>query len=170
MSSVGSPWFWSVLASAGRNLNTLAQQLEKMSREELLEYAAEYQDAMEEVNPYCFDEVSWDRVSEAVAAASLSEDGAEDYAMWVVSLGDAFFDEVCRTEHRIAMFFELFEESERRDGPNRWDLSVDRPEYRGSQSPFDIAAAVYAVRFGSDFLDDLDRLRDQRDAQRGSLR
>ena len=166
MSSIGSPWFWSVLASAHRNLNTLARRLEEMSREELLEYAAEYQEAMDEVDPYAFDEATWDRVSDAVEEASMSEDGAEDYAIWVVSLGDGFFDEVSSAPERIATYFEAFEEAERGEGPNRWDLDVDRPEYRGWQDPVSIASIVYQTRFGPAFFEDVEALRHRRDAQR----
>ena len=144
----GSPWFWSVIVSSERRLSVLAEQLEKMSREELLEYVSEYEEAKDAINPYSSDDPVW-------PTDGFSEDTADDFAEWVVGLGDDLYDQLRTAPERIHEFLAMFEEASGDEGSNLWDTSVDRPEYRGWQSPCGLAVAVYERRFGLSFDEDL---------------
>ena len=155
----GSPWFWSVIASSERRLTLLARQLEKMSRDELLEYVSQYEDAKDAINPYSFERPIW-------PTDAFSEDSADDFTEWVVSLGEFMYGLLHEAPTRIHKFFTLFEEAERDEGPNRWDTDVDRPEYRGSQSPCGLAVAVYESRFGRTFFKDLREFERRKDGSR----
>jgi len=119
-----------------------------MSRNELLEYASEYEEAKSEINPYSFEDPIW-------PSDGFSEDSADDFTAWVVSLGDSMYDRLREEPTRIHEFYALFEESRNGVGLNRWDKTVDRPEYRGWQSATGLAVAIYEIRFGRTFHKDL---------------
>jgi Protein of unknown function (DUF4240) len=146
----GSPWFWSVIATSEKRLNLLARQLEKMSREELLQYASEYEEAKDAINPYASDNPIW-------PTDGFSEDTADDFAVWVVSLGDGLYDQLRAAPLKIHEFFRMFDEAGQSDSSSRWDDTVDRPEYRGWQNQCGLAAIVYETRFGRTFSEDLEK-------------
>jgi hypothetical protein len=128
-------WFWDVLESSRHSLRTLCPQLEAMPRERLYAFLYQYWEAMDYLSP----------------GVPADFDG-EDFAAWVVSQGRAFYYDLCRQPERLQAYTSMYQASEEGHGfPElRWDERVDREEYRGRQSPFQVGFAIYQVRFGKD--------------------
>lgn len=142
-----SAWFWKLLESSGRSLNTLCRQLEQLPADQLRQYRDEYDEAKSYVNP-CY----WDECYPYLRR-DCSEDHGDDFAAWVVMQGRAFYEEVRSYPEAIEGYLDRFAEAEagRRAGkPGWWDESVDRPEYRGSQRADFIASQILRERFGEE--------------------
>jgi hypothetical protein len=143
------PWFWELLESSGRNLRSLCRKLEQLPKEQLRRYRLDYDEAKDCVNPCCREEC------QPHLSGDCSEDHGDDFAAWVVMQGREFFERVRTHPEEVPRYLDMFGAAEaRRDSPElRWDLEVDRDEYRGYQRADYIATPIYAARFGED-LDD----------------
>ena len=141
--------FWELLGSCGRSLRALSRKLEQFSRRDLCRYLVAYDNRKGEVNPH-----DWD-ACHPYLAEPCSEDHADDFAAWVVMQGVEFYGEVASHPERIQQYLEMFDECESGQGHAelRWDESVDRDEYRGSQRADFIASAIYRSRFGGSILE-----------------
>jgi len=139
------PWFWELLSSAQRSLRSLCRQLEALPRERLRAYRATFDDAKASVDPY----LDWNEASPHITDWP-SEDGADDFAAWVVVQGREFYERVLQNPGRADEFLDLFRETEMRRRPElAWDNRVDQPEYRGNQRADTIATSIYRARFGT---------------------
>jgi hypothetical protein len=140
-------WFWDLLDSSQRSLRALCRQLEALPREKL--YSSQYQfwEAMEYAPPG-----DQDVPSLPPAVRVPADFDGEDFAAWVVSQGRAFYYDLRRDPERLQACMDMYLASEEGRGfPElRWDEEVDREEYRGRQSPFQVGFAVYRARFGKD--------------------
>ena len=140
-------WFWDVLESSRHNLQALCRQLESLPREQLYSFQYQYWEAMEYVPPGDQD------VPRLPATVQVPDkfDG-EDFSDWVVSQGRAFYYELRRHPEELQACIDMYTVSEEGRGflELRWNEEVDRDEYRGSQSPFQVGFAIYQVRFGKD--------------------
>jgi hypothetical protein len=140
-------WFWDILESSQHSLRALCRQLEALPREKLYSFQYQYQEAMEHLPPG--DQEVPGLASTARVPAELDE---EDFAAWVVSQGRAFYHDLRREPERLQACIDMYQASEEGRGfPELcWDEAVDREEYRGWQSPFQVGFAIYRVRFGKD--------------------
>ncbi len=135
-------WFWTAIEQAGGELQQLVDWLEKISRELLIEFAANAQLAAEAVcDPWA---------GPTIDGTTLSEDDVQDFATWVVSRGRAFWEEVCAS----ADLEPFVRRSWAHEGT--WSDEVSEPAYRGYQSVTQIAFAVFERRFGGDLFEALD--------------
>jgi hypothetical protein len=144
--------FWKVIEDSKRSLRRLCRQLEQMPREELISYQQQYEKFKAIVNPLYRED--YDSFAEDDWACS--EDGADDFAAWVVMQGQSFFDEMFADPAQLFAQAKAFEEAGE-DGTveTRWDENVDRREYRGYQRADSIATAIYRMRFGEELGDAL---------------
>jgi hypothetical protein len=69
-----------------------------------------------------------------------------------VSQGRAFYYDLRRQPETLQACIDMYLASEEgRDFLDvRWDVEVDREEYRGSQSAFQVGFIIYRTRFGKD--------------------
>jgi hypothetical protein len=135
-------WFWDVLESSNHSLRALCRQLEAMPRERLYAFQYQYYEAMDYVAP-----------GDADLPAHVPENvDHEDFADWVVSQGRTFYYRLRRDPEGLLTYIDMYLASEEDTGSLelRWDEEVDREEYRGSQSPFQIGFVIYRARFGKD--------------------
>ena len=132
--------FWNVVESSRHSLRALCHQLEAMPREQFYAFQYQYHEAMDYVAPD--DEATVFRVPEDV--------DHEDFADWVVSQGREFYYDLRRQPERLAACVDMYQASEEGRGflELRWNEEVDRDEYRGWQSPFQLGFAIYRARFG----------------------
>src|SRR5262249_34595446 len=77
------PWFWKIIDASKRSLRRLCRQLERMPKEELISYQRHYEQAKSLVNPLYREDFD----SFADDDWSCSDDGADDFAAWVVMQG-----------------------------------------------------------------------------------
>jgi hypothetical protein len=140
-----SPWFWEVVESSNRDLRTLCRTLESLPQEDLRRFQFDYEDAMSYVNP-CTCQKYWPYLEEC------SADAATDFADWVVRQGRSFYAEVRGSPQLIGRYWEAFETCEVGSESSNlgWNVEVDRPEYRGWQTPAGIARPIHRLRFGED--------------------
>jgi hypothetical protein len=92
----GADWFWTITEQANRDPKKLEQILQKMSHDEIVRFAHEFE-------KYAC-ELVWPLVERT------SEDGAKDIADWVVSQGKTFYNEIRNHPERVP--FSLDEEQE----------------------------------------------------------
>jgi hypothetical protein len=140
-------WFWDVLDSSQHNLRALCRQLEVLPREKLYAFVYQYQDAMDYVPPHDQD------VPRLPPDVQVPADfDGEDFDAWVVSQGRAFYYDLRRHPATLQACIDMYLASEEGRGfmELRWDEEVDREEYRGWQSPFQIGFVIYRERFGRD--------------------
>jgi hypothetical protein len=138
-------WFWDVSDSAEHSLRSLCGQLEALPRDKLYAFVYQYQDAMEQL-PTCDQ-----HVPRRTAAVRVPDDfDEEDFADWVVSQGRAFYYDLRRQPEWLQACVDMYRASEEGRGflELRWDETLDRDEYRGSQSPFQVGFAIYRARVG----------------------
>ncbi len=88
-----SDWFWEIIAQAEHNAETLADLLRAMSREEMIHFHDQFQEAAVQLEDEFFLESRGD---------GPSEDTMQDIAAWVVSQGKPFYSEVWNDPPRIA--------------------------------------------------------------------
>jgi hypothetical protein len=140
-------WFWDVLESSRHSLRALCRQMEAMPRERLYAFLYQYWEAMDYVPP---GDQDVPRLPPTVRVPA-DFDG-EDFAAWVVSHGRAFYYDLRRQPERLQAYIGMYLASEEGRGfpESRWDERVDREEYRGRQSPFQVGFAIYQARFGKD--------------------
>jgi hypothetical protein len=144
------PWFWELLAAAGRNLRALCRQLEHLSQERLKQYRAAFEDAKGTVDPYH----DWEACVPYISKWP-SEEDADDFSAWVVMQGQEFYQQVRNSPEKVQLYLDLFHEVEMKKHPEMtWDTSVDREEYRGYQRADYIATPIYKTRFGEELPDD----------------
>jgi hypothetical protein len=139
--------FWGILESSQRSLRALCRQLEMLPRDRLYAFQYQYWEAMEYVPP---GDQDMPRPSPGVRAPTDLDE--EDFAAWVVSQGRVFYYELRRQPERLPACIDMYLASEEGRGfPElRWDEEVDREEYRGRQSPFQVGFVIYRARFGKD--------------------
>jgi hypothetical protein len=140
-------WFWDVLQSSQHNLRALCRQLEALPREKLYSFQYQYQDAMDYVPPGGQD------VPKLPATLRVPTDfDSEDFDAWVVSQGREFYYDLRRHPETLQACIDMYLASEEGRGflELRWDEEVDREEYRGWQSPFQVGFPIYRARFGKD--------------------
>ena len=137
--------FWKVIHASKRSLRRLCRQLERMPKEELVSYQRQYEQAKSLVNPLYREDFD----SFADDDWSCSDDGADDFAAWVVMQGKPFFDEMLADPARLFAQARAFEESDD-EAVTQWDETVDRPEYRGYQRADYVATPIYRARFGEE--------------------
>lgn len=138
--------FWAILESSRRDLRRLCKKLERLSKANLRDFQFKYEKAKRKVNPY-YRDVLWKHVSDLEA---ISEDHADDFSAWVVSLGRSFFERVNKAPKSIRDYLGLFEECENGNRKHRglqWNDDVDRKEYRGYERPDYVAYAIFQTRF-----------------------
>lgn len=87
-----SPWFWNIVARAGRDRNRLRELLEQMSADDVVRFHDEFEEAAIELTDSPFIHHVDDDVS---------EDGMRDIAEWVVSQGKDFYSDVLRNPQKI---------------------------------------------------------------------
>ena len=140
-------WFWDVLDSSGHSLRVLCRQLEALPREQLYSFQYQYWEAMQYGRP---DPRDMPSLSPTVRVPDDLD--TEDFDAWVVSQGRAFYYDLRRQPERLQACIDMYLASEEGRGflELRWDKSVDREEYRGSQSPFQVGFVIYRGRFGKD--------------------
>jgi hypothetical protein len=140
-------WFWDLLESSQHSLRGLCHELEVLPREKLYAFVYQYQDAMEYVPPIGQDVPR--RPSTVRVPPDFDE---EDFAAWVVSQGRAFYYDLRRRPEKLQACIDMYVASEAGSGflELRWDEGVDREEYRGWQSPFQVCFPIYRARFGKD--------------------
>ncbi len=143
MSEVVVPdWFWLAIEQAGGELQVLVEWLEKVSRELVIEFAANAQLASEAVcDPWA---------GPTIDGVTLSEDDTQDFSTWVVSRGRAFWEEV-RASGTLEPYVRRYWNEE-----GVWNLEVSEPRYEGYQSVTTIAFAVFEKRFDADLFEALD--------------
>src|SRR4051794_39929251 len=95
-------WFWDVLETSGRGLRILCRKLEALPEARLFRFQQQYADAMDFVNPRDWDD------PEIPAAARYSA-GGEEFAAWVVSQGERFYEQVRCNHARLPEFAGMFE-------------------------------------------------------------
>jgi hypothetical protein len=107
----------------------------------------QYQDAMEGVSPG-----DQDRPKLPPTVRIPDDFDEEDFDAWVVSQGRAFYYDLRRQPEKIQACIDMYLASEAGSGflELRWDEQVDREEYRGWQSPFQVCFPIYRIRFGKD--------------------
>jgi hypothetical protein len=136
-------WFWDTLDGARPNLNVLAQVLEAMSRDQLVEFARLYRDAAQAVCPY------WH--GPTVDDIRFSEDDTEDLCNWIVSQGKRIWLEAVAASKTLEPFVRRYWAAEAGTrGAGAWNEDVSNEAYRGYQSPAYIAYGVFAARFDED--------------------
>jgi hypothetical protein len=135
-------WFWDVLESSGHSLRLLCRQLEALPREQLYAFQYQYYEAMDYVSPD----------DEDLPVHVPADVDHEDFADWVVSQGRTFYYDLRRHPEGLLACIDryLASEEDREFLELRWNEEVDRDEYRGWQSPFQVGFAVYRARFGKD--------------------
>ena len=140
-------WFWGILDSSQRNLRALCRQLEVLPRDQLYAFHYQYWEAMEYLPP---GDQEVPRLFPGVRVPTDFDD--EDFAAWVVSQGRVFYYDLRREPERLQACIDMYLASEEGRGcPElRWDEAVDREEYRGCQSPFQVGFVIYRARFGKD--------------------
>jgi hypothetical protein len=145
MSDGPSAWFWELLESSHHNLRLLCRRLEALSREELIAFQDEYDEAKSDVNPL-HGEAYQPYLDEC------SEDAADDFASWVVGQGAKVYGAVREHPELIEQFWEEFEASGYGQEENHlgWNIEVDRDEYRGAQFPSVIAYPIFRLQFGEE--------------------
>src|SRR5262249_34522777 len=133
-------WFWDVLESSRHSLRALCRELEALPREQFYAFQYQYYEAMDYVEPN----------NQDVPVPADVDD--EDFADWVVSQGRVFYYDLRRDPEKLPACIEMYLASEEGRGflELRWNEEVDRDEYRGWQSPFQIGFAIYRARFGKD--------------------
>ncbi len=137
-----SGWFWTMLESSDRSLKALCRQLEQSTPDQLRQYCEEYSEAKD-----CVDPCAWVECHPHLSK-ECSEDHGDDFAAWVVMQGRAFFEQVLSHPEAIAKYMDRFERSERdQTDSSRWDESVDRVEYVGSQRADYIASCILRERY-----------------------
>jgi hypothetical protein len=148
-------WFWEIVDSTRPDLLALAEQLEKLDREQLLSYYHFYEVASDAVchqweGPYIDDEIR-----------HLSEDGTQDLTYWIVSNGKDFWLRATEPDADLVELFWMSVEVDRGEIPDppKWTSDVANDNRRGSQTPNYIAGAIYRERFDGEFLDALEELR-----------
>jgi hypothetical protein len=87
-----SQWFWDLVRKSGQSRGQLLSLLESMSREEIIRFDNEFQEAATQLADDPFFEFM---------DADISEDGAKDVADFVVSQGKDFYSNVWRNPARI---------------------------------------------------------------------
>ncbi|WP_146118517.1 DUF4240 domain-containing protein [Blastopirellula marina] len=80
-----SPWFWDIVARADRNRERLEAELHGMTREEIIRFNDEFEEAAVQLVDEPFLSYMGDGVS---------EDGAQDIADYVVSQGKGVYAEI----------------------------------------------------------------------------
>ena len=142
-------WFWDALESSDHSLRELCRKLEELPREQLYSFQYQYMEAMEYAPP-------GDQDAPAPLSSGLCPDGFpdEDFADWVVSQGREFYYQLRREPERLQEYVSMYLASEDGSGSSelRWDNDVDREEYRGWQSPFQVGFAIFRARFGKDIV------------------
>ena len=140
-------WFGGTLESSRRSLRALCCQLEVLPRDQLYAFQYQYWEAMDYVLPGDHEVPS---LSPGVRVPPPFDD--EDFAAWVVSQGRVFYYDLRREPERLPACIDMYLASEEGRGfPElRWDEEVDREEYRGRQSPFQVGFVIYRARFGKD--------------------
>lgn len=138
--------FWRIIDASKRSLRRLCRQLERMPKKEIVRYQQQYDEAKSMINPLNREDIA----SFADDDWSCSEDGADDFAAWVVMQGKPFFDEMLADPARLLAQARAFEESDEDESETQWDETVDRPEYRGYQRADYVATPIYRARFGEE--------------------
>ena len=135
-------WFWDALESSRHSLRALCGRLEALPRERLYAFLYQYWEAMDYAPP-------GGRPPTVPVPADFDD---EDFAAWVVSQGRAFYYDLRRHPERLQAYIGMYVASEEDLAfPElRWDERVDREEYRGRQSPFQVGLVIYRARFGKD--------------------
>jgi hypothetical protein len=135
-------WFWDVLESSRHSLRALCHQLEAMPREKFYALQYQYHEAMDYVAPD----------DEDVPVHVPADVDHEDFADWVVSQGRTCYYDLRRQAGRLEAYLDMYQASEEGRGylELRCNEEVDRDEYRGWQSPFQVGFAIYRARFGKD--------------------
>jgi len=143
MEPLPDPSFWQVIDASKKSLRKLCRQLERMTKEELISYQRQYEDAKSLVNPiyredfHSFADENWE----------CSEDGADDFAAWVVMRGKPFFEKLLDDPPLLFAQAKAFEEADDDDlAETQWDEEVDRPEYRGYQRADYVANLLMASK------------------------
>lgn len=135
--------FWNLMDECKPSLKKLECALEALDKEELENYYGLYRIFCERICDY------------SEGPAGLSEDGAEDLCIWVVSQGFEFWQTVINKGESLEKVYQLMLDSDngRDTFLSKWDVAVINPVSRGHQNPRDIAMAVYEHRFGEDILE-----------------
>ncbi|WP_020475700.1 hypothetical protein [Zavarzinella formosa] len=139
-----SLWLWEVIESANRSLRQLCRRLETMDGDQLRRYCREYDEAKGWVNPcYC---------PEFHPSERCPEDFGDDFSVWVVAQGLAFYMEVWKNPERIDEYLKSFEliDLGRGYADRDWDHEADREEYLGWQCPLGVAHALHYHRYGEE--------------------
>ena len=136
-------WFWELLTSSCRSLQELADRLEALSREQVIEYAVTYRKAAERLCDY------W--AGPVVDGVDFSEDDTEDLCHWIVSQGPDLYAQALSLHGKLEPLARRYWASEQGQDPEypAWTTAVLNPAYRGYQSPGLIPHAVFEARFGS---------------------
>src|SRR5207253_5796722 len=107
---------------------------------------------------YAFQYQYWEAMEYLPPAARLrtprvpDELDEEDFAAWVVSQGRAFYYALRRQPETLQACIDRYLASEEGQGflELRWDVEINREEYRGAQSAFQVGFVIYRTRFGKD--------------------
>ena len=144
-------WFWQLIESSEHKLQCLAEKLELLTKEQLIAFQFQYEDAKELVSPMWANEPG--EIGSYIEECS--EDNADDFADWVVSQGRNFFDDVKSNPASGPEYLTMYEQHDRDEMFLHlcWNDDVEREEYRGLQSPGFIARGVYECRFGESLYD-----------------
>ncbi|HQR07656.1 MAG TPA: DUF4240 domain-containing protein [Gemmatales bacterium] len=141
-------WFWELLESSQGSLRLLCRKIEQLPRQRVIDYHRLYEEAKSSVNPLC-------REDDVTSPDDdCSEDGADDFAAWVVMQGKSLYERAVHDPLHLALLLKSFQEHEAGKGALAfgiaWDNNVDRKEYGGYQRADYIAAPIYRTRFGEE--------------------
>ena len=96
-----SPWFWEIVEKCERDRNQLRSVLEDMSRDEIIRFDNEFQDAAVQL----VDEPFFEFMDEGI-----SEDSAKDVADFVVSQGKGSYASVWEHPDQIPTYIRMGEQ------------------------------------------------------------
>jgi hypothetical protein len=126
-----SPWFWPLVEGLGGYKAAMAQRFQAMPREQLLEFGREYERARSCIHPF-------HRQGMVLMDYRDDREGVGDvFAAWVVSRGQAFWDQVRRDPEAFQPAADEFERVAD-------DFTDRRPDF--------IASSVFRDRFGEEML------------------
>lgn len=134
---------WRLLDEARPSLQLLVGALERLPRDRLLAYARSYDDAMMQVcEPWNGPEVD---------GIQFSEDDTEDFTVWVVSQGRAYWKQAVASEDLTEFVRQYWAQR-----ATSWDLAVENQAYEGFQSCRALATAIFELVHGGDLADELE--------------
>ena len=126
-----SPWFWTLVEGLGGDKRAMVQRFQVMPREQLLDFGREYERARACIHPFH---------RQGIVLLDYRDDPegvGDDFAAWVVSRGQAYWNQIRRDPEAFQPAADEFERV-------AYEFTGRRPDF--------IASSVFRDHFGEDML------------------